>query len=132
MRRIKLIVAVGFVMVSMLALTAGPAMANDFDDEVFVVEDFDDGVFFLEDGATFDELCSPGLDIFLPGCIFSDEEDFLDEDEFDFVLADDADFFDEDDVDFRFHEEDFFDDNHNNDNHNNDNEREVVRVIDRG
>ena len=110
MRRIKLVLAVGAVMVAMVALTAGPAMADEFDHEFFVIEDFDEEVVFLEeDEGLFDALCSPGIDIDLAGCIFSDEEDedFLDEDEFDFVLADDGDFFDDDEVIFFVEDIDF-------------------------
>ena len=135
MRRIKLVLAVGAVMVAIVALTAGPAMADELDHEFFVVEDFDEEVVFLEeDEGLFDALCSPGIDIDLAGCIFSDEEDvdFLDEDEFHFVLADDGDFFDDDvfdddEVDFRF-----VDDNDDDENNNNDNERSFTRIIDGG
>ena len=111
MRRIKMIMGIAAVLVGMLALNAGPAMADELDG-FFTDEDFSgDDVFFVDEGTTLDELCSPGLSdgIFIPGCIFSDAEDFLDED----------------DGDFRFHDEDFFD------NDNDNNEREVVRVIDR-
>ena len=110
MRRIKLVLAVGAVMVAMVALTAGPAMADEFDHEFFVVEDFNEEVVFIEeDEGLFDALCSPGIDIDLAGCIFSDEEDedFLDEDEFDFVLADYGDFFDDDEVIFFVDDIDF-------------------------
>ena len=141
MRRIKMIMGIAAVLVGMLALTAGPAMANEFDfenhfdGEVFVVDNFgDDEVVFLEEGeGLFDALCSPGIDIDLAGCIFSDEEDedFLDEDEVSFVLADDADFFDDDEADFRFFNDDD-DDNDNDENNNDDNERSFTRIIDRG
>ena len=134
MRRIKLVLAVGAVMVAMVALTAGPAMADEFDHEFFVVEDFDEEVVFLEeDEGLFDALCSPGIDIDLAGCIFSDEEDedFLDEDEFDFVLVDDGDLFDDDEADFRFVDDDD-DDNDDDEDNNNDNERSVTRIIDGG
>src|SRR5829696_1323524 len=137
MRRIKLIGAVGFVMAAMLALTAGPAMADELDDEFLlfgdevVLEegDLDDEFFILdEDEDLFDALCSPGIDIDLAGCIFSDEEDenLFDDNEIDFVSLDDDDLFDDDDeVDFRFIDDD---DRHDN---NNDNERSFTRIIDR-
>lgn len=129
MRRIKLIGVVGFVMVAMLALTAGPAMADEFEDEFFffgdevVLEegdlDDDEVVFLDEDDGLFDALCSPGIDIDLDGCLFSDEEDddlFDDDNEIDFVSLDDDDLFDDDD---------------RHDNDNNDNERSFTRIIDR-
>ena len=139
MRRIKLVVAVGVVMAAMLALSAGPAMADDFDldvDDVLgnngvLLEGDDDEEFFVvdEDEGLFDALCSPGIDIDLTGCIFSDgeDDDFLDDDnEIDFVSLDDDDLFDDDDeVDFRFIDDD---DRHDN---NNDNERSFTRIIDR-
>ncbi len=125
MRRIKLVLAVGAVMVAMVALTAGPAIADEFDGEVFVVEDFDEEVVFLEeDEGLYDALCSPGVEIDLAGCIFSDEEDedFLDEDEVSFVSLDDDAYFDDgDEVDFRFDDDDDDHDNH-------DNERSVTRI----
>ena len=118
MRRIKIVLAMAVVLVGMLALNAGPAMADEFDGRT----------------ATFDELCSPGLPdgIFIPGCIFSDtdEEDFdfdFDE-ELVFVVEDmdfDEDDFDDDD-DFDF---DFDDDNDDDDDNNDDNERESVSII---
>jgi hypothetical protein len=141
-RRIKLVVAVGVVMAAMVALMAGPAMADDFDLDVddvdflgnngVLLEGDDDEEFFVvdEDEGLFDALCSPGIDIDLTGCVFSDSEDddFLDEDnEIDFVSLDDNDLFDDDDeVDFRFDDDD---DRH--DNNNNDNERSFTRIIDR-
>ena len=139
MRRIKLVVAVGVVMAAMLALSAGPAMAEDFDlDDVDVLgnngvllEGDDDEEFFVvdEDEGLFDALCSPGIDIDLTGCIFSDGEDddfLVDDNEVDFVSLDDDDLFDDDDeVDFRFDDDD---DRHDN---NNDNERSFTRIIDR-
>ncbi len=127
MRRIKMIMGIAAVLVGMLALNAGPAMA-DGSDGFFTDEDFSgDDVFFVDEGTTLDELCSPGLSdrIFIPGCIFSDsiEEDIdFDDEEVVFFLEEDIDF-----DDFDFEDEDIFDDDH--DNH--DNEREVVRVIDR-
>jgi hypothetical protein len=139
-RRIKLVVAVGVVMAAMVALMAGPAMADDFDLDVddvdflgnngVLLEGDDDEEFFVvdEDEGLFDALCSPGIDIDLTGCVFSDgeDDDFLDEDnEIDFVSLDDDDLFD-DEVDFRFDDDD---DRH--DNNNNDNERSFTRIIDR-
>ncbi len=105
MTRLKTVLGVVAVMAAMLMAFAAPAMADEWDDW--------NGWNYNTDSEWYDDVCSPGLPdgIFIPGCIFSDAEDFLDED----------------DVDFRFHDEDFFD----NDNDNNDNEREVVRVIDR-
>ena len=131
MRRIKLVLAVGAVMAAIVALTAGPAVANefdfenDFDDEVLVVDEFGDDeevIFLEEDEGLYDALCSPGIDIDLAGCIFSDEEDedFLDEDEVSFVSLDEDDLFDDDEVDFRFVDDD--------DNDNDDNERSVTRI----
>ena len=136
MRRIKMIMGIAAVLVGMLALNAGPAMADELDGS-FTEDDFtsDEGLFVDEGTATFDELCSPGLPdgIFIPGCIFSDsiEEDInFDDEEVVFFLEDDIDFDDFDDFDdFNFEDEDIFDDDH--DNHDNDNEREVLRVIDR-
>jgi hypothetical protein len=140
-RRIKLVVAVGVVMAAMVALMAGPAMADDFDLDVddvdflgnngVLLEGDDDEEFFVvdEDEGLFDALCSPGIDIDLTGCVFSDgeDDDFLDEDnEIDFVSLDDDDLFDDDEVDFRFDDDD---DRH--DNNNNDNERSFTRIIDR-
>jgi hypothetical protein len=129
LRRIKMIMGIAAVLVGMLALNAGPAMADELDG-FFTDEDFSgDDVFFVDEGTTLDELCSPGLSdgIFIPGCIFSDsiEEDInFDDEEVVFFLEEDADF---DDFDFDFEDEDIFDDDH--DNH--DNEREVLKVIDR-
>ena len=133
-RRIKLVVAVGVVMAAMVALSAGPAMADDFDLDVddvdflgnngVLLEGDDDEEFFVvdEDEGLFDALCSPGIDIDLTGCVFSDgeDDDFLDDDnEIDFVSLDDDDLFDDDGDD---------DDRHDN---NNDNERSFTRIIDR-
>ena len=115
MRRIKMITGTVAVVVGVLALNAGPAMADDLD-ELFIEEDFSgDGVFFVDEGTTLDELCSPGLSdgIFIPGCIFSDsiEEDidFDDEDVVFFVEDIDFDFNDDDndDKDFDFNDDDF-------------------------
>ncbi len=130
MRRIKMIRGIAAVLVGMLALNVGPAMADELDG-FFTDEDFSgDDVFFVDEGTTLDELCSPGLSdgIFIPGCIFSDsiEEDInFDDEEVVFFLEEDIDFDDFDD--FEDEDEDIFDDDH--DNH--DNEREVLRGIDR-
>lgn len=120
MRRIKMIMGIAAVLVGMLALNAGPAMADELDG-FFNEDDFtSDEVLFVDEGtATFDELCSPGLPdgIFIPGCIFSDpiEEDFDFDGEVIFFVEDfDFDGFnDDDDEDF-----DFNDDNRNDNNRN--------------
>ena len=116
MGRMTLVVGVGVVMAAMLVLSAGTAMADVLDDDVFFRNAFfddefdDDGfddVLLLDEGsATFDELCSPGLPdgIFIPGCIFSDVE----EDDDDFI--DDDDIFDNGDVVFLVEADDVFDD----------------------
>ena len=128
MRRIKIVLAIAVVLVGMLALNAGPAMADEFDGGT----------------ATFDELCSPGLPdgIFIPGCIFSD----TDEEDFDFDFDEEVIFFFVDDNEFDFNDDDFdfdhgdfdhgdfdFDDDDNDDddddNNNDDNERESVSII---
>jgi hypothetical protein len=114
MRRIKLIVALGIVMAAMIALSAGPAMADEWndwndlswndcgdwdgcDDNNFD-NGFDEVIWIPEGTAAFDQWCSPGLPegIWIPGCIFSDpiEEDHLFDDAV-FVI-DDIDF---DDID---------------------------------
>ncbi len=107
MRRIKMIMGIAAVLVGMLALNAGPAMADELDG-FFTDEDFSgDDVFFVDEGTTLDELCSPGLSggIFIPGCIFSDS-----------IEADDADdeevifFIDDNDFDFNDDNDDFDDD----------------------
>ncbi len=125
MRRIKIVLAMAVVLVGMLALNAGPAMADEFDGGT----------------ATFDELCSPFLPdgIFIPGCIFSDtdEEDFdFDFDEELVFIVEDIDFDDFDDFDhgdFDFDHGDFDDDDNDDDddddNNNDDNERESVSII---
>jgi hypothetical protein len=100
MRRIKFIVALGIVMAAMIALSAGPAMADEWNDwndlswndcgEWDGCDDnnLDDGfveVLWIPEGtAWYDQLCSPGLPdgYWLPGCIFSDpieEDHFFDE-----------------------------------------------------
>ena len=124
MRRIKMIMGIAAVLVGMLALNAGPVMADELDGFI-TDEDFSgDDVFFVDEGTTLDELCSPGLSdgIFIPGCTFSNsiEEDINFDDE-------EVVFFLEEDIDFDFEDEDIFDDDH--DNH--DNEREVLKIIDR-
>ncbi len=125
MRRIKLVLATSAVLVGMLALNAGPAMADEFD-EFFIEEDsFGDEVLLLDEGtATFDELCSPFLPegIFIPGCIFSDpiEEEVV-------FFEEDVDF-DDVEVVFLLEEDIDFDDD---DDENHDNERESLRIIDR-
>ena len=117
MRRIKMIMCIVAVLVGMLALNAGPAMADE-SDGFFTDENFSgDDVFFVDEETTLDELCSPGLPdgIFIPGCIFSDsiEEDIdFEDEEVVFFLEEDIDF-----DDFDFEDEDIFDDDH--DNHDN-------------
>ncbi len=89
MRRIKMIMGMAVVLVGMLALNAGPAMADEVDGGT----------------TTLDELCSPGLPdgFFIPGCIFSDsiEADDADDEEVVFFV---------DDNDFDFNDDDFNDD----------------------
>ena len=133
MRRIKMIMGIAAVLVGMLALNAGPAMADELDG-FFIEEDFsgddahfsgDDFIFVREETTTLDELCSPGLPdgIFIPGCIFSDpiEADDADADEVIFFVED-IDFdFDNDDNDFDLssdfndHDYDFDFNDHDND-----------------
>ena len=126
MRRIKMIMGMAAVLVGMMALNAGPAMADEIDGGT----------------TTLDELCSPGLSdgFFIPGCIFSDsiEADDADDEEVIFFFVDDNEFdFNDDDFDFDhgdFDHGDFdFDDNDDNDddddNNNDDNERESVSII---
>ncbi len=115
MRRIKMIMGIAAVLVGMLALNAGPAMADELDG-FFTDEDFSgDDVFFVDEGTTLDELCSPGMPggIFIPGCIFSDsiEADDADDEEVIFLIDDnDFDFNDDnDDFDFDFDGFDFND-----------------------
>lgn len=118
-----MIMGIAAVLVGMLALNAGPAMADELDG-LFIEEDFsgddarfsgDDFIFVDEGTTTLDELCSPGLSdgIFIPGCIFSDP-----------IEADDADaeeviFFVEDidvDNDLDFNDFNDFDNDDNDDN----------------
>ena len=125
MRRTKMVMGIAAVLVGMLSLNAGPAMADGLDG-FFTDEDFSgDDVFFVDEETTLDELCSPGLSdgIFIPGCIFSDsiEEDInFDDEEVVFFIEEDIDCDD-------FENEDIFGDDHD----NQDNEREVLKVIDR-
>ena len=122
-----MIMGTAAVLVGMLALNAGPAMADELDG-FFNEDDFtSDEVLFVDEGtATFDELCSPGLPdgILIPGCIFSDpiEEDFddfdFDEEVIFFVDDFDEDDFDEDDFDEDDFDEDDFDEDDNNRNGN--------------
>ena len=118
MRRIRLVVVVGVVMAAMLALSAGPAMADDFDgflfDGDFDDNDFDDGfnetLLLAEGTPAFEQWCSPGLPdgIFIPGCIFSDP---LENDDIDFRFIDDDDHFFDGDVVLLVDDDDhFFDD----------------------
>ena len=122
-----MIMGIAAVLVGMLALNAGPVMADELD-VFFTDEDFSgDDVFLVDEGTTLDESCSPRLSdgIFIPGRIFSDsiEEDInFDDEEVVFFLEEDIDF-----DDFDFEDEDIFDNDH--DNH--DNEREVLRGIER-
>jgi hypothetical protein len=130
MGRIKFVFALGVVMAAMLALSAGTAMADEWNDwndlswndcgEWDGCDDnnFDDGfdeVLWIPEGtAAFDQWCSPGLPdgIWIPGCIFSDpiEEDHS----FDDVVfvVDDIDFddFDCDDDHFDCDDDHFGDD----------------------
>jgi hypothetical protein len=114
MGRIKFIVALGIVMAAMLALSAGTAMADEWNDwndlswndcnEWDGCDDnnFDDGfdevLWIPESSPWYDQWCSPGLPegIWIPGCIFSDpieEDHFFDDAVF---VIDDIDF---DDID---------------------------------
>ena len=117
MRRIKMIMGIAAVLVGMLALNAGPAMADELDG-FFTDEDFSgDDVFFVDGGTRLDELCGPGLSdgIFIPGCIFGDsiEADDADDEEVIFFIDDDFDFNDDND-DFDFDDDfDGFDFNDN-------------------
>ena len=115
MRRIKLVVGVGVVMAAMLALSAGPAMADEWDghwNEWDGHHGFNETLWLAEGTAAYDQWCSPGLPdgIWIPGCIFSDVE----EDEEEIVFIEDDDFFDDlDDEEvvflFEVEEDDFFD-----------------------
>jgi hypothetical protein len=131
LRRIKMIMGMAAVLVGMLALNAGPAMADELDG-VFIEEDHSgDGVLVVDEGTTtLDELCSPGLSdgIFIPGCIFSDpiEEDDADAEEVIFFVEDiDFDFNDDfsnddfDEIDFDDGDNDFDDNDSDRNNNNN-------------
>ena len=104
MRRIKLVVVVGVVMAAMLALSAGPAMADEWDghwNEWDGHHGFNETLWLAEGTAAYDQWCSPGLPegIYIPGCIFSDpieEDHFVDEAVF---VVDDIDV-DFEDIDF--------------------------------
>ena len=133
MRRIKMIMGVAAVLVGMLALNAGPTMADELDG-FFIEEDFSGDEFnFVDEGTTLDELCSPGLSdgIFIPGCIFSDsiETDDADTEEVIFFVEDidfDNDFNDFHVDDYNHDDNDFdddFDDDDNDDFDFNDNSR---------
>ena len=63
MRRTKLLLAVASAMVMMLALTAGPALADDNNHQ----RDR------LDNGVLVDNLCRPGApdNLFIPGCVFT-------------------------------------------------------------
>ena len=123
-----MIMGMAAVLVGMMALNAGPAMADEIDGGT----------------TTLDELCSPGLSdgFFIPGCIFSDsiEADDADDEEVIFFFVDDNEFdFNDDDFDFDHgdfdHGDNDDDDNDDNDdddddnNNNDDNERESVSII---
>lgn len=125
MRRIKLVIALGVVMVAMLALSAGPVLADEWDGWEDIdwngcgawdgCDNFDDGfdeaIWLPETSLWYDQLCSPGLPegIWIPGCIFSDpvEEDHffddpvfvIDDIDFDDIDCDDIDCDDDDDDD---------------------------------
>ncbi len=145
------------VLMGILALNAGPAMADEFDEffieDEFLVDDgfFGDEVLFVDEGtATYDELCSPFLPegFFIPGCIFSDpleeevvffEEDIdFDDEEVVFLLDEDIDFDDEEvvflldgDIDFDEDDFDFEDEDIFDDDDDDDNEQSFTRIIDR-
>jgi hypothetical protein len=95
-------------MAAMLALSAGPAMADEWDGEWDHEwgdwnghNGFNETLWLAEGTAAFDQWCSPGLPegIWIPGCIFSDpieEDHFFDEAVF---VVDDIDV-DFEDIDF--------------------------------
>ena len=125
-----MVVVVGVVMAAMLALSAGPAMADEWDDEW---GDWNghhgfDEVLWLDQGtAAYDQWCSPGLPegIYIPGCIFSDVEE--DKEEVVFIEVEEDDFFDDfddEEVVFLLEEDDFFDHDDDKDgNHDGDRKR---------
>ena len=129
MGRIKFIFALGIVMAAMLALSAGTAMADEWNDwndlswndcndwDGCDDNNFDDGfdqvLWIPESSPWFDQWCSPGLrdGILIPGCIFSDP---IEEDNFDDVVfvVDNIDFDDidcdcDDDDDHHFRDDDW-------------------------
>jgi hypothetical protein len=119
-----MIMGIAAVLVGMLALNAGPAMAEE-SDGFFIDEGFSSDEFiFVDEGTTLDELCSPGLSdgIFIPGCIFSDsieaddadaEEVVFFVDDFDFDFNDDFNHDNYDNNDFDFNDDHDFDFNDN-------------------
>src|SRR5215207_1687055 len=134
MGRVKFIFALGIVMAAMLALSAGTAMADEWNDwndlswndcndwDGCDDNNFDDGfdqvLWIPESSPWFDQLCSPGLPdgIWIPGCIFSDpfEEDnfddvvfVVDEIDFDDIDFDDIDCDCDDDDDHHFRDDDW-------------------------
>ena len=123
MRRIKLVVGLGVVMAAMLALSAGPAMADDFD--LDNVNFLGDDVVLLDEDVFDDDLSSPFFfDGFVSDCPFAgdfegivNQFDCFDEEE-DFgdvvLLVDDDVFDDGDDLVFVV-DDDIFDDDNDND-----------------
>jgi hypothetical protein len=72
-----LVVGVGVVMAALLALSAGPAMADEWDghwNEWDGHHGFNETLWLAEGTAAYDQWCSPSLPkgIWIPGCIFSD------------------------------------------------------------
>jgi hypothetical protein len=111
MRRIRLVVGMGVVMAALLALSAGPAMADDFDfedlDDVNVLGNdvvlLDEDVFVDED-VFDDDLVSPFVfDAFVSDCPFAGDFEgivnqfdcFDDGDDFGDVILSDEDVFDD-------------------------------------
>ena len=95
MRRTQLVLAVASAMVMMLALTAGPALADDNDHQ----RDR------LDNRVLVDDLCRPGApdSLFIPGCVFTGDL-FNDNVVVDDVLVSDLDddLLDIDDLDHAF------------------------------
>ena len=87
MTRIKTVLGVVAVMAVMLVVFAAPAMADDWNS-------WDHSA----DSDWYDELCSPGLPdgFYVPGCIFSDADDFRFDDHDDFRFDDHHDWDDND------------------------------------